>query len=372
MKTRALVQWLGVCALAGSSLAPKAARAALPAAYLGKPFEPATAGGVGIIPASVKAGPYALPGRLDLANYDLGGEGVAFHTEAHYTTKDGDGYRTDRPTATMCLTLQSKPDVWYDTSAALDGSFYPANDFYIGSVHPNDWFNYTVDVKTAGTYALSANFSTGNGPPGGEGGDGTMELVISVNGTMMADWKATFPDFENKANFHNWRAYPNFAMLTLEAGPQLIKLQLPYKHLNLDYLQFDLMSQGGSAGNAGNSGVGGTDPGFAGGPSSAGSSNGGAAGMASSSAGVAGTTSSTAGTPGAGGNGTAGAASAGNANGEQPAPGNSDSSGCACHVTPTPRSGVFGMFALLALGLSAAKWRRRAGVHSRHNWPSAP
>jgi hypothetical protein len=70
----------------------------------------------GIIPATVKAGPYAVPGRIDLVNYDLGGEGVAYHSEAHHTTKDGDGYRDDRPTATMCKTATSKPDLWYDST----------------------------------------------------------------------------------------------------------------------------------------------------------------------------------------------------------------------------------------------------------------
>src|SRR5258708_2007706 len=119
-----------------------------------------------------------IPGRIDLVNYDLGGDGVGYHAEAHYTTKDGDGYRTDRPTATFSLTGPTKPDIFYDTKTSLDGMPYPdatTRDFYIGSVHPNDWFNYTVDVKTAGTYAVSSTFSTGNGPPGGEGGDGTME-----------------------------------------------------------------------------------------------------------------------------------------------------------------------------------------------------
>jgi len=99
------------------ALAP-AARADIPAGYTGMPFDPAVVGGAGIIPATVKKGPYQLPGRLDFVNYDMGGDGTAFHTDAHYTTKGGDGYRTDRPTATMCLTATSKPDIYYDTGNA--------------------------------------------------------------------------------------------------------------------------------------------------------------------------------------------------------------------------------------------------------------
>src|ERR1700753_4191096 len=92
--------------------------AAVPAGYLGKPFDPAVVGGAGVIPAGVKAGPYAVPGRVDFVNYDMGGDGVGYHTDAHYTTKDGDGYRTDRPTATLSLTGPTKPDLFYDHRGA--------------------------------------------------------------------------------------------------------------------------------------------------------------------------------------------------------------------------------------------------------------
>jgi MYXO-CTERM domain-containing protein len=290
---------LGLLTLASAGVA----RADIPAGYKGTPFDPAKAGGAGIIPTTVKAGPYAVPGRVDLVNYDLGGDGVGYHSEAHYTTKDGDGYRTDRPTTTLCLTLPSKPDLWYDTSAALDGKAYPAEgqkDFYIGSIHPNDWFNYTVDVKTAGMYSVSSTFATGNGPPGGEGGDGSMEIIFFVNNTKVADWKAGFPDYQNKANFHLWKAYPNIATIPLQAGLQVIKIQMPDKHLNLDYLQLDLV--GGDTGGAGTGG------GTAGTGGAAGN-GGGAAGTngAAGASGAAGTNGNgAAGAQGAAGDGAAG------------------------------------------------------------------
>src|SRR6516162_3250839 len=97
------------------------ARADVPAGYKGKPFDPVSAGGKGVIPASVAAGPYAVPGRIDLINYDLGGVGVAYDC-AHHEVKGGFGYRTDTPTATLSLTASSKGDVWYQAGAALDGT----------------------------------------------------------------------------------------------------------------------------------------------------------------------------------------------------------------------------------------------------------
>ena len=187
------------------------ARADIPAGYTGLPFDPAVEGGVGIIPATVKAGPYAIPGRIDFVNYDMGGSGVAFHAGDHILNKQGAGYRKGSDVATFSKTSMASKDAWYMTSTALDGTTYPdatTQDFYIGAVQVNDWFNYTVNVETTGMYAVSSTWSSGNGPPGGEGGDGAMGLQIYSNGTKLADWKSSWPDFNTTADFHHWKAYP--------------------------------------------------------------------------------------------------------------------------------------------------------------------
>ena len=342
------------------ALAPTA-HADIPAGYQGKPFA-LTAGGAGIIPPSVQAGPYKVPGRIDFVNYDLGGDGVGFHTDAHYTTKGGDGYRTDRPTATLCLTATAKQDVFYGNGNAQDGMPYPTAstaDFYVGSVHPNDWFNYTVDVQTAGMYTLSANFATGNGPPGGEGGDGQMELIISVNGTQQADWKATFPEYQTKANFHNWKLYPAFATLTLTAGLQVIKFQAPFKHLNLDSVQIDLVGAGGSG--SGGAGAGGAVA--AGGVGNAAGASGTSAAAAGSiesggTGAVAGQPVLSAGSEAGGNSGIAGSAVAalGGAGATSPS---GDASGCSCTFGKVPAGGSCSAVGAL-LGLALVARRRRA------------
>ena len=85
-----------------------------------------------------------IPGRLDFINYDMGGDGVGYHT-ANHETKGGAGYRVDGQTATLSWTGQCIPigggapctNVWYDTSATLDGTVYPTpttTDFTIGAV----------------------------------------------------------------------------------------------------------------------------------------------------------------------------------------------------------------------------------------------
>jgi hypothetical protein len=358
------------------------ARAAVPADYKGKPFDPTLAGGVGIIPATVKAGPYAIPGRLDFVNYDLGGEMVSFHAGDHITNKEGGGYRTDVPVATFSKTSPTKPDVYYGTGTAMDGMPYPnatGTDFYIGAVQVNDWFDFTVDVKTAGMYTLSSTWSSGNGPPGGEGGDGAMGLQVFVNGTKLADWKDSFPAYQTTANFHNWKPYPSFATIALDAGLQLIKLQSTSKHLNLDYVDFELVGGGGGGGGGGGTGTAGAGGATTSGGS--GSGSGGANNAASGATNSAGDTSaagssSTAGAADTGGatntagsadssagssNASAGAAVSGAA-GTASAAATSNNSGCSCALPGYehfPVGGGLASGALLAFAGILARSRRR-------------
>jgi hypothetical protein len=240
------------------------ARADVPAGYQGRPFDPATAGGPKL-PAGVQGGPYAIPGRIDFVNYDMGGDGVAYHVSEH-AQRGGTGYRIDTPTATLSLTSDCIANgggppcqnVWYDTSAALDGTPYPTAttaDFNLGAIHTGDWFDFTVNVATAGVYSLSSTWATGSGPPGGEGGNGDMGLTFLSNNTMLSTWSTVFPNYTTEADYHHWRAYPDFATVTLSSGLQVIQIKAGATAMQLDYIEFALATDGGTSdADAGSSG----------------------------------------------------------------------------------------------------------------------
>jgi hypothetical protein len=361
-----------------------AARADIPAGYTGKPFDPAVNGGPKC-PAKAKAGPYPIPGRLDFVNYDVGGDGTTFHA-GDKLIKPGDGYRTDRPTAslsltTSCISLTNMPcmNVWYDNGNALDGTVYPSAtdaDFSIAAVQNGDWFNLTVDVKTSGTYNVSSTWASGNGPPGGEGGDGTMGLSVFSNGVKLGTWSAIFPNFNMFADFHHWKTYPSMMTVNLTAGLQVIKLQSNSKHLQLDFVQFDLVgadggvpegdasttgAAGAGAAGAGGSGAAGTGAvtgtaGAAGGAAGAGGSTGGAtAGAAGGSSGPG--SAGVSGTAGAGTVSGAAGSTSGGAAGSAPAAAHASSSGCA--IAGSGASDWSAGASLLTLGCALLSLRRR-------------
>ncbi len=285
------------------------ARADVPADYKGKPFDPAVAGGPKL-PPGTKGGPYAIPGRLDFVNYDLGGDGVGYHVSEH-AERGGTGYRIDTPTATLSLTSDcisngggpACQNVWYDTSPTLDGTIYPTPttaDFNLGAIHAGDWFNFTVNVETTGTYSLSSTWATGNGPPGGEGGNGDMGLSVLSNSTMLATWTAVFPNFNTMADYHHWRAYPSFATVTLAAGPQVIQLQSGAKGFQLDYVQFALVTgDGGLASSEGGASGSAASDASASSGSTAGGSSGSSSGATTGATGGSGSTSGSLSTSGA-------------------------------------------------------------------------
>ena len=134
-------------------------RTATPADYKGTPFKD----------PEHKSGPQVIPGRLQCALYDLGGEGVAYHdTDA---INHGSGELNHRPEhcepgvpASICYFRENEgADISYTKNLAdfnHPNFFVPLKmQLYLGWEADGEWTNYTVDVKKAGTYQIVALYS---------------------------------------------------------------------------------------------------------------------------------------------------------------------------------------------------------------------
>ena len=80
----------------------------------------------------------AVPGTVYAANYDTGGQGVAYNATS--ANGSANSYRSDG------IDLEATADTTNDTGAGADD---------IGWTTAGQWFNYTVNAATAGTYTLS-------------------------------------------------------------------------------------------------------------------------------------------------------------------------------------------------------------------------
>jgi beta-galactosidase len=77
-----------------------------------------------------------FPGTIQMENYDLGGEGLAFHDND--MVNEGGAYRKDG----------------VDIVSVKDG-------YVVGYTATDEWLSYTVDVQKDGTYQFRANVSSG-------------------------------------------------------------------------------------------------------------------------------------------------------------------------------------------------------------------
>ena len=80
----------------------------------------------------------AVPGTIYAANYDTGGQGVAYNVTS--TNGSANSYRSDG------IDLETTADTQDNTGAGA---------YDMGWTTPGQWFNYTVNVATAGTYTVA-------------------------------------------------------------------------------------------------------------------------------------------------------------------------------------------------------------------------
>jgi hypothetical protein len=159
----------------------------------------------------------AVPGTVYAANYDTGGQGVAYNVTS--TNGTADSYRSDG------VDLEDTSDT-SPTSAA--GSAYD-----LGWTAAGQWFNYTVDVASAGTYALSLRLAAPSAVTDGlhidnsSGTDLTRDVTVPSTG-----------------GYQDWTTVT--ASVTLPAGVQTLTVDQDNAGWNIHYLTF--ATSGGSGG----------------------------------------------------------------------------------------------------------------------------
>ena len=89
----------------------------------------------------------AVPGTVQAANYDTGGQGVAYNVG---------GCQRFAPTATGPTGSTWRPPRTRRT---------PGGAYDIGWTTAGQWFNYTVNVATAGTYGVASGWPRRTGSP---------------------------------------------------------------------------------------------------------------------------------------------------------------------------------------------------------------
>lgn len=211
----------------------------LPKSYKGKPFTD----------SHYKVGAQVIPGKVDCAAYDVGGEGVAYHdTEARNlgsgTLNPADGsylneFRMHEGVDTS-YTKMKNPNVQIDDSP-YDIVQPPADQLYVGWTVPGEWFNLTVNVKQAGRYTVDLLYTSNRGGTisidvnGKQAGGGGMETTEPLTIPSTFDQKDPIP----WRQWHHWNLLHNLVQLNLPEGKSVLTVHiLTEGQMNLAYFDF--------------------------------------------------------------------------------------------------------------------------------------
>ncbi len=220
MKTHILVilpVWLAL-------VAPLAARAgSFPKDYPGRPFED----------AYHKTGAPSIPGIVQCALYDLGGEGVAYHDADAINHGSGElNLQPGHQRAHACAYLWGfRRDEGVDLSYVKDWADLNhtnlvsphINQLYIGWTTNGEWCNYTVDVQSPGAYRVKALYSFQ-----------ANAVTFDLNGKPAAACKLPLAT----KSYHYWN-FADIGSITFpEAGRQLLTFHYGFGN-NFAYFEFE-------------------------------------------------------------------------------------------------------------------------------------
>jgi hypothetical protein len=132
--------------------------------------------------------PVALPGRIEAANFDAGGEGVAYHDTT--AGNEGGAYR--------------------DTDVDIEASSDAGGGVDVGWMRPGEWLQYTVTVSATGVYTLDARVAC----PGAGATFHVEANGVDVTGPM------SIPD---TGDWQSWTTVTK-AAVSLAAGQQTLRL----------------------------------------------------------------------------------------------------------------------------------------------------
>jgi len=188
-------------------------------------------------------GPQVIPGRIQCAFYDFGGEGVAYHD----TDPENHGSGELNPANGSYLNefrMEEGVDTSYTKGNGVDDSPFnlvepELGQLYVGWTEPGEWVKYTVDVDQTGLYQVSLLYTSNRGG----------EISISDN-----DKDATGPIFIQSTfrgedpipwrQWHHWNKLNGIAKIYLEKGIHVLTLHT-ISEGNLNYATLDFEFLGG-------------------------------------------------------------------------------------------------------------------------------
>jgi hypothetical protein len=197
--------------------------------YKGTPFQD----------SRYRSGPQKIPGRVECAYFDLGGEGVAYHDTDAKNNGSG-GLNPADGTYLNQFRMDEGVDISYTKfHDQIDNNPYdlvqpPENQLYVGWTEPGEWFNVTVQVAHSGIYSADLLYTSNRGGAisidvNGKDATGPLAIVSTFNSSDPIAWR----------QWHHWNIARGIVRLRLSAGKNVLTVHiLKEGNMNLAYFNF--------------------------------------------------------------------------------------------------------------------------------------
>jgi hypothetical protein len=186
-----------------------------------------------------QGGPQNIPGRVQCAYYDLGGEGIAYH-DADAKNQGSGGLNPADGSYLNQFRMSEGVDTSYTKfHHQIDNSPYdlvspPEAQLYVGWTEAGEWFNMTVAVEHAGIYTIDLLYTSNRG--------GT--VAFDLNGKKLTKPIAIRSTYDAAdpipwRQWHHWNVMKDFAKVQLPKGVSVLTLRvLSEGNMNFAYLEF--------------------------------------------------------------------------------------------------------------------------------------
>jgi hypothetical protein len=189
--------------------------------------------------ARYQSGTQKIPGRVECAYYDRGGEGVAYH-DADAKNNGSGGLNPADGTYLNQFRMDEGVDISYTKfHDQIDNSPYNLavpleNQLYVGWTEPGEWFNLTVQVARAGVYTADLLYTSNRGGTisldvNGKDATGPVAITSTFNTADATAWR----------QWHHWNVASALMKVKLPAGKSVLTVHiLTEGNMNLAYFDF--------------------------------------------------------------------------------------------------------------------------------------
>ena len=196
--------------------------------------------GTPYVDTNYKNGAQKIPGRLQCALYDLGGEGIAYHDVDSINSGSGKLNKADGSYLNG-FRINEAVDISYTKfrNPPIDNTIYnfvePEKDqFYVGWTKPGEWIKYSIQVVTEGNYQFGLMFTSNK--------NGKISFSVNdkdVTGSIIIPSTYVAADTVAWRQWHHWNFLDKLATIHLKKGLQTFTIHtVELGDMNYNYINF--------------------------------------------------------------------------------------------------------------------------------------